>query len=116
MIELSDCYKRISNIEKELETLFLILKNQIPGIECLNKIGDVFLRKKLYSVAIYWFELALESADELNIEYQKFISYISIGVCYYWLGDFKKANEFNEKAGKIRPNDSTYLNNKKYYM
>ena len=26
------------------------------------------------------------------------------------------ANEFNEKAGKIRPNDSTYLNNKKYYM
>ena len=116
LIELSDCYKRISNIEKELETLFLILKNQIPGIECLNKIGDVFLRKKLYSVTIYWFELALESADELNIEYQKFISYISIGVCYYWLGDLKKANEYNERAGKIRPNDSTYLNNKKYYM
>lgn len=113
LIELSDCYKRTSNIEKELETLFIILKNQIPGIECLNKIGDIFIRKKLFKVAVYWFELALKATDEINMEYQKFITYISMGVCYYWLGDFKKAYKYNEIAGKIRPNDVTYLENKR---
>lgn len=117
ILELSDCYKIENEETKELETLVLILKNQIPKPECLCRIGDIFLRRKQYEVAIYWFLLALDSKEtEPNVDYQKFIPYISLGVCYFWLGDIKKAYENNEKAGEIKPKDETYLRNKKIYI
>ena len=116
LLELSDCYKRQGKIEKELETLMLILKNQVPKQECLCRIGDIFLRNKNYDIAIYWFSLAIESTEkEVNIDYQKFIPYISIGVCYFWLGEIEKAIEYNEKAGNIKQNDETYMKNKEIY-
>ena len=117
LIELADCYKRKVEIDKELDTLFLILKNQIPKMDCLNKIGDVFLRKNLYKVAIYWFNLALEKMkEEVENKNELFITYVSLGVCYYWLGDIKEANKYNEEAGKLKNNDETYLKNREIYM
>ncbi len=116
ILELSDCYKRKEEMEQELDTLMLILKNQIPKPECLCRIGDVFIRKKCYKEAIYWFELALESKEiEPNIDYKSFIPYISLGVCYFWLNDKAKAEYYNELAGKIKPKDKTYLENKRIY-
>ena len=117
ILELSDCYKKNGDMELELDTLMLIIKNQIPKPECLCRIGDIFIRKEYYKEAIYWFELALESKEiEPNIDYKGFIPYISLGVCYFWLGDLKKANEMNEKAGKIKPKDKTYLTNREIYI
>ena len=116
ILELSDCYKRKGEIELELETLLLIIKNQIPKSECLCRIGDVFIRKKYYKEAIYWLELATKSEEyEPNVDYKDFIPYIGLGVCYFWLNDKEKARIYNELAGKIKPNDKTYLDNKKIY-
>lgn len=116
IIELSDCYKRKNLSDKELETLMLILKKQIPKQECLTRIGDVFLRSKKYELAVYWFKLAIDcKEEEVNKDYEKFLPYISLGVCYYWLNDIEKANEYNEKAGQEKPDDLTYIANKKIY-
>lgn len=116
ILELSDCYKRNGEIELELDTLMLVIKNQIPKPECLCRIGDIFIRKRYYKEAIYWFELALESKEtETNIDYKGFIPYISLGVCYFWLNDKSKAEYYNELAGKIKPKDKTYLENKRIY-
>lgn len=115
LIELSDCYKRTVNEEKEWETLLLILKNQVPGKECLNRIADIFFRKKKYNEAIFWFEKALEIEDTVDSSYQNYYSNICIGVCYYWLGDLEKANKYNEEGGKINKNDKIYLKNKTIY-
>ena len=116
LIELSDCYKRTANEEKEWETLLLILQNQIPGKECLNRIADIFFRKKKYKEAIFWFENALKIEDTVDSSYQNYYSNICIGVCYYWIGNIKKAYEYNEKAGIINKNDETYLKNKQIYQ
>lgn len=116
IIELSDCYRILENEEQELETLMIILKHQKPKAECLCRIGDIFLRREEYEIAVYWFLQALNSKDEeVNMDYERFIPYISLGVCYFWLRDFKKAYEFNKKAGEIKPNDATYLSNKEIY-
>ena len=40
---------------------------------------------------------------------------ISLGVCYYWIGDIEKAKKFNEIAGNIKPYDDTYIENKRIY-
>lgn len=116
LIELSDCYKRTGDEEKEWETLLLILKNQIPQKDCLNRIADIFFRKKKWEEAIFWYKKALEIEDTADSSYSNYYSNICIGVCYYWIGHIKKAYEYNEKAGETNKNDETYLKNKEIYQ
>ncbi len=116
LIELSDCYKRLGNESKEWETLMLILKNQIPEKDCLNRIADIFFRKNKWKEAIFWYKKALELEYTAESIYDNYYSNICVGVCYYWLGDIQRAYEYNEKAGKINKNDETYLKNKAIYQ
>lgn len=121
LLELADCYKNLSQKEKQLETLLKIVKHEIPGSECCCKIGEVFLEDKNYKTAAFWYELAIQNSNDVasngdaNVDYNEFIPCISLCVCYYWLGDSKKAFEYNERAGKIKPKDTTYLFNKEIF-
>lgn len=118
IIELSDCYKNLGQKDKQLKTLFKVIENEIPTSEFCCKLGDVFLERKDYKTSAYWYELALEKSNKLeesDIGYDAFYPMICLGVCYYWQGDKKKAYNYNEKAGKIRPKDETYLYNKKIF-
>lgn len=118
ILELADCYKNLSEKEKQLETLLKIIKHEIPGSECCCKIGEIFLEDKEYATAAFWYELAMKNSNEVenngdaNVDYNEFIPCISLCVCNYWLGDLKRAYEYNERAGKIKPRDATYLFNK----
>ena len=117
-LELADCYRIIGDNDKRLNALFIILKNEIPGSECCCKIGEIFLERKDYNTAIFWFNQAIknkknvEQNGDANVDYNEFIPYINLCVCYYWIGDREKSYEYNEMAGKIKPNDKTYLFNK----
>lgn len=116
LIELSDCYKSLGNDQKEFDTLLLILKNQIPKEDCLNRIADIFFRKKKYKEAIFWYKMALADENSIKTSYSKFYSNICIAVCYYWLGNIEEAYKYNENAGKINKNDKIYLQNKQIYQ
>ena len=117
LIELADCYKAVNDSKKEIDTLFLILKNQIPTRTCLYKIGDCFRRQKNYQLAVYYLELALNIEDDSNNpEYEKYLCYLNLGFCYYYLKEYQKAYDANEEAGKINKNDNTYLKNKNIYQ
>lgn len=119
ILELADCYKSIGEKDKMLETLFIILKHETPGSECCCKIGEIFMDKKEYDTGIYWFKQATENKKDVkedgdaNIDYNEFLPYINMCVCYFWLGDIEKSKYYNNLAGKIKPNDETYLFNKK---
>lgn len=118
IIELSECYKNLGQKEKQLKTLFRVIENEIPTSEFCCKMGDIFLEQKDYNTSAYWYELALEKSNKLeesDIGYNEFYPMVCLGVCYYWLGNKEKAYEYNEKAGKLRPNDKTYLHNKEIF-
>ena len=122
IIELSDCYRQLDDIQKRLQVLFIIIENEIPTSECCCKIGDIFSKKKNYRIAEYWYKNALNNSQKLqedengNFDYNEFYPCICLGVCYFWLGDIKKAYEYNEKAGKLKPQDETYLKNREIYQ
>lgn len=116
LLELSECYNRKELEEKEFRALMMILYKQKPKSECLTRIGNIFLKRQQYEIAKYWYELALNSNEpEENKDFEKFLPSISVGVCYYWIGDIEKAKEFNEFAGNIKPYDDTYIKNKEIY-
>lgn len=119
ILELADCYRVMKIEDKRLDTLFIILKHEIPGAECCCKIGEIFMERKEYHTAIFWFSLALQNRKDVkeegdaNTDYNEFIPYIHLCVCYYWVGDLEKSRQYNEMAGKIKPKDETYLFNQK---
>lgn len=119
ILELVDCYKIMGEDVKRLDTLMIVLKNEVPGAECCCKIGEVFLEKKEYNTAIFWFLQAVNNDvkqdEEANADYKEFLPYINLCVCYYWMGDLQKSYEYNELAGKIKPNNKTYLYNKSIF-
>ena len=119
VVELDECYKILKESEeKRLELLFFMLKNTKPIPECCCKIGDIFLDKKEYKTAIFWYEMAKFVGKDFegeNMKYNDFVPNICIGVCHYWLNDMENAKKYNELAGKLKPSDEVYLQNKEIY-
>lgn len=120
-LDLYDIYISLKNEEMAINYLFKTFMLDIPRAEACSKIGIYFLEKKKYLIAIYWFEEALSkeyttsSGGFFIKDYYDFVPFIELSLCYYYLGDIPKANEYNEKAGKIKPNHPSYLNNKSFY-
>lgn len=118
---LSSCCLALKDERKALKCLFDSFVYDLPRSEVLCEIGYFYFIRGLYTSAIYWYELALKN----KIDIQKggfvrqdcyhFIPYIQLCVCYDRLGDIKKAKEYNDLAGKIKPTDKAYLHNRKYF-
>ena len=84
-------------------------------------LGRHFQDREKYEQAVYWYKQALTAKKDLTSgafireECYGFLPAISLCVCYDRLGDWKRAEEYNELAGKYRPDSEYYLANKKYF-
>lgn len=119
LLELAECYKKRGNIKRAKEALMKIIINQEPHILVCSRLGDLFFCEKNYDAAIYWLKEAINCKVDKYIitEYDHyFLPYQELGICYYYKNDFKKALEYCEKAGELRPYDECYKKNKKLYL
>lgn len=120
-LDLANCYFQLDREDMYLSSLFKSFEFDTPRAEICTTIGIFFLSKSKYNQAIYWFKQSinitpnLKSGGFIQLDYYNFIPYINLCVCYDKLGDLKKANEYNELAGKFKPNSKEFLNNKKYF-
>lgn len=111
----------LSQCENKIDHLFQTFKYDIPRSKACFLIGNYFLDQKEYEKAIFWYELifTLDNNQTLGFfekEYTDFFPYLNLSTCYYYLGDQKKAKYYFTLAEEIKPNDSTVINNKKYFI
>lgn len=72
--------------------------------------------------AIFWYKRALESEENIesgafvNTDYLTFIPAIRLCVIYDRLGNLPLAEQYNELAGRVKPNDQSYLHNRGYFQ
>ena len=119
-INLSKIYavkNQLDNAIKHLTNSFIYGK---PSAEALCQLGNLFLSKKEYLSAIYWYSLAIQplpsnSKQFIEVDAYKYIPYVQIGLCYYYLGDVDNAILFNSLAMKEKPNDKITINNDRFY-
>jgi len=120
-LDLYNIYLNLGNDTKALSFLFKSFEYDVPRAEVCCNIGQYFISKKQYSIAIFWLEQALSKKYDISSggffskDYYDFIPYIELCVCHYYLGNTELAMEYNEKAGSIKPNDTSYLNNKIFF-
>ncbi|MBR4745672.1 MAG: glycosyltransferase family 2 protein [Clostridia bacterium] len=120
-IVVSACYAMLNQWHCAMHELYKTFDFDIPRANVCCKLGDIYQKLKLYSIAIYWYNIATKCINNDKkggfIENECFGYYpcIQMCVCYYMLGDIDNAMHYNELAGTFKPDDEAYLHNKDYF-
>lgn len=119
-IDLYNCYKTRNEMKNALRALFRSFEFSTPRAEVCCQLGYYYKGIKDYSSAIFWFDLATRIkkpeggwGSYLHDCYD-YMPYMELSACYFGLGDLETAVKYNNKAGKIKPDDPVFLHNKKY--
>ncbi len=116
---LSNCCFYLDNKTEALNSLFKTFLYDMPRRKTCSLIGNYFLNSGNYLVAKHWYSHALEIP--INTEgfhesdYDYFIPYINLCVCYDRLGDKKEAIKYHLLSEKIKPNNIHVVQNRKYF-
>lgn len=120
-IDICTIYEILNNSEKSIIYLLKTFEYDFPRAEVCCKLGEYFIKKERYDIAIYWYKEALskkpnyESGGFLIIDCYSFIPHIQLCICYDKIKDYQTANYYNELANKDKPNNSFYIQNKTYF-
>lgn len=119
---LCKCYLETGRSDEALNALFASFKYDTPRAEVCCDAGDIFMKRGEFDKAVFWFELALaapkkdERGGFSEIDSHGYLPCIQLCVCYDRLKDYKKAEEYNERAGAFRPKSKAYEHNRKYFQ
>lgn len=117
----ANCYYQLGQEQTALDTLLRSLGFGLPRAELCCEIGKYFLEHGNLHTAIYWYETALHtpkneySGGFILPDCYDYVPLLQLCVCYDKLGDQKKAQEYNERAGACKPYSPAYLYNKQYF-
>lgn len=107
--------------EIALEFLYRGLTYRVPGGELCCDIGQHFFDRSRWEQAVFWYENALrvpcdmKSGGFIQREYYEYIPCVQLSVCWYHLGDKKKAAAYHRMAGLYKPYGKEYLQNMQYF-
>lgn len=115
---LAFCYKMLNKRRARLSALLRAAEFAPPRAELCCDTGEFFVEEQNWDQAIFWYKLALLTGGNQGFvcpDCSGFLPCIWLCVCYDRLGNHKKAKEYNDRAGLYKPQDKSYLHNKKYF-
>lgn len=118
--DIAICSNRLSQFEKAHAALIRSFNYDAPRAEICCLLGYYYKNKSQFKAAATWFQIALNlpTNDEMGFvlrDYHGYIPAIELAVCYDAMQLYQKANQFNELAGKVKPDSAEYLQNKLYF-
>jgi glycosyltransferase involved in cell wall biosynthesis len=119
---LSYCYQDAGQPEKILPALFQSFAYDIPRAELCCEIGFYFAERQAYQLAVFWYEQALktprndQSGAFVLPDCYGYIPAIQLCVCYDRLGNLAAAKQYNDLAGKFKPDAEAYQHNRDYFL
>ncbi len=117
--KLADCYHKLNDKEKELDSILRTFIYTAPRPEACCRLGYFFMEQDNHQAAIYWYHQALTTENELHGGFQNkifstWLPHLQLCVLYDRLKNYEKAYFHNEEARKYKPNDHNILQNKEY--
>lgn len=104
-----------------LKYFFMTFIYDYPRNNVLVEIANTFYSLQDYKKAIYYYDLAYNNKVDLTYkyfihkDYLKYYPCMGLCLCYDKLGDYKIANEYNEKAYLLKKDKLVYEKNKEYF-
>ncbi len=120
-LNLCRIYVKQNRLSEALKVCFNSFVLGPPKSEILCEIGHIYFSLFEYHQAIYWYKLAVCKPETKTFAFVEKDCYgytpnIQIGICYYYLHNYKKAIFYNNKALKIKPNDQKAIHNNAIYL
>ena len=119
--ELAKCYQIEKKNAEALTAMFRSFQFDTPRAELCCQIGYYFKLRGQWRQAAFWFDLASKLERPQNSwgfaqeDCWGYIPSIECAVCYDKLGDYGKAERYNNRAAEFKPNAPEVLYNKKYF-
>nr|WP_315034687.1 glycosyltransferase family 2 protein [uncultured Chryseobacterium sp.] len=112
-------YKKLGVREKILPVLFKSFEYDVPRPDICCELGYYYKEEQNYNQAFKWFDLATKlpvsnSVGFVFSDYSGYIPNIEACVCLSFLGEYRRANEYNEKASLSRPDCPSVRQNREY--
>ncbi len=116
---LAICYKSIGQKEKILKALYKSFEYDSPRAELCCAIGYFYKDAGDYGLAFRWFDTACKlqhnnSVGFLLLDYWGYIPNIEACVCLSYMQDYVRAYEYNERAGKFKPENAAVIHNRAF--
>ncbi len=116
---LSTCYLALGEDKKILPILLRSLTYDAPRAEVCSELGYYYKRLSNFPAALKWFNIAANlgkpnTAGFILWDYWGYIPNIECCVCCCELGDFQKAEEYNERAAEYKPDNDAIRHNREY--
>lgn len=118
---LSDCYLRLNDRDRALETLFRSFRFGPPRSAVLCKIGSFFKADEKWEEAAFWYSNALNSKDYSHFgdfdapETRAMTPLLDLTLCYYKLGDTEKSLKCHKTAREIDPDHPSVVYNENFF-
>ena len=103
------------------DILFYSFTMDVPRAEICCEIGRLFMEKKEYVTAAYWYQQALLAPRKKKnggfyiADSHDFIPAIQMCVCLDKAGRHREAFEFHKKARVLKPLHQAVIGNEKYF-
>lgn len=118
-IILSKAYFLKNDYNNTLKVLFNTFNYDIPRLNVLNEIANIYYLLNEFHKAIYYYKLSYNSISLfknngfINKDHLGYYQSISLCVCYFKINNYKKSYYYNELAYKYKKDTNLYLYNKK---
>lgn len=118
---ISDCYIRKMEYETARKYIFKAFEMELPRAEGVYRLAKSFQEQGRIKQAIYWYEqiftLKKPEGNEgfLYEEYWIWKPHLELCVCYYKMGEMKKAFYHNEEVIKYQSDSESVLYNRKFF-
>lgn len=118
---LSRCYEALGEEEKALHSLFMSFLYGEPRAFVLCRIGEMFLKKKAYAQAAFWYESAMrcrdhtEEGDFEEPACRYFTPLLQLTVCYWRLGDREHARACHIRTEELAPDHPSVRFNRQFF-
>ena len=119
IILISNIYVYFKDYVHAKKYLFEYLKSNTPTPELCCVIGDIFHLENNSSLAIFWYNLALNTDNQIGgfckPDYTSFIPHLQLSIMYYNLGNIDKGRYHHNIAKKLKPNNPAIMHNDKFF-
>ncbi len=118
---LATCLLKTGEREKAKRTLINGLLYATPRAELLCMLGNIYFEEGNYRQAIFYYRTCLcceydeKTGGFCRKDDYGFIPYIQLCVCHSRLCENEIAEQYNELAGRLKPNSQAYLHNLHYF-
>lgn len=120
--QMAECYGQIGDSQSQLQALLQSFALDLPRAETCCAIGQIYFEQGNWKAAAFWYETALrvdkntQSGGFVQESCYGYLPCMQLCVCYDKMGEYEKAESYNEMGAVFQPKSEAVRYNRNYFL